>query len=160
MRAIFPGSFNPITLGHVDLIKRAAKLCDSVIVVVCESNNMLRAGDRASLVSLACHDFKNVTVKVYSGLLVNFANENNANVILRGVRSGDDLCYENNMANMNSVLGGGIETILLPTAPQYSHISSTLVRQVLLSNGDAEHFVPKQVLDKILQRGYYGSQNN
>ena len=161
MLAVFPGSFNPITKGHLNLIERAAKLYDSLIVVVNESGTInLSAADRASIVSLACADISNVTVVVSDELLVNFARRNGAKVIVRGVRSGDDLCYENNMANMNSILGDGIETLLLPAAPEYSHISSTLVRQVLATGGNAEYFVPENVLQDMLDRGYYGTKNN
>ncbi|MBT4803521.1 MAG: pantetheine-phosphate adenylyltransferase [Legionellales bacterium] len=157
MRAVFPGSFNPITFGHLDLITRAASLCDSVVVVVSFSAGHAEPEDRLELVKLACQNISNVEVVSYQGLMVDCAKDEGANVIIRGVRSGDDLCYENNMANMNRQLGDDIETLLLPADANLSHISSSLVRQILRVQADAAPFVPADVLKCIRDKNIYGT---
>ena len=157
MRAIFPGSFNPITLGHLDIIQRVQGLCEQLIVVVSGSRAELDIAKRLDLVHAACQAFDHVQVVAHSGLLVQVAQDLGANMIIRGVRSSSDMGYEHNMANMNRSLGEGMETILLPTSHTVGHISASLVRQIIGAGGDAAPFLPGIVWQRIQDNHYYGA---
>lgn len=157
MHALFPGSFNPITLGHMDIITRAVRLCDKLFVVVVGQRSIGDVQQRVALAQLACAQFPTVEVIAHHRLLVDCAAAVGATVIIRGVRSSSDLGYEHNMANMNRTLGGGIETVLLPTSQAVGHISASLVRQVITSGGDAAPFLPPVVWQSIQEHRYYGA---
>lgn len=157
MRAVFPGSFNPITLGHVDIIQRARRLCDQLYVVVSGTRAELAVEERLALVIAACEGLEYVEVVAHTGLLVHVVKDLGADIIIRGVRSSSDLGYEHNMANMNRVQGDGVETILLPTSHMVGHISASLVRQVMHSGGNAQPFLPNVVWERIKEQHYYGA---
>lgn len=145
---IYPGTFDPVTNGHIDLVQRAASLFDHVIVAIAANTNkspFFALDERIKLASDALSDIKNVEVCGFDTLLVNFAHSRNANVILRGLRAVSDFEYEFQLANMNRKLAPEIETMFLTPAEQFSYISSSLVREIAALGGDVSAFVPENV---------------
>jgi pantetheine-phosphate adenylyltransferase len=146
--AIFPGTFDPITLGHQDLIQRAASLFDKIIVAVAENEPkapIFTLDQRISMAQEALQKYKNVQVQGFNNLLVDFAKSHDAVVILRGVRIANDFEYELQLAYMNKSLNPKIETLFLTPEEKYSYISSTFVREIAKLKGDVSSFVNPQV---------------
>ncbi|MEP1741234.1 MAG: pantetheine-phosphate adenylyltransferase [Kangiellaceae bacterium] len=149
---LYPGTFDPITNGHLDLIERATRLFDKVIVAVANSSGKSPLFDieqRISLVEKAVADLDNVSVCGFKGLLVDLAKEKNATVLLRGLRAVSDFEYEFQLANMNRQLAPDVESLFLTPSQKYSFISSTLVREVASLGGDVSRFVPPVVLAEL-----------
>ncbi len=148
---IYPGSFDPITNGHLDIIKRGAKLVDQLIVAVLvnpnKNNSLLTMEERISIITEVTRDIPNVKVEGFSGLLADFAKSKQGSVIIRGLRNNTDFENEMNMAHLNSELSSGLETIFLATSPAYSYVSSSAVKEIFRFNGCYEQFVPKQVVN-------------
>lgn len=145
---IYPGSFDPITIGHIDIIKRAAKLTDKLIVAVLknnEKNALFTADERVKMIKESIKSIKNVCVESFDGLLVDFAKKKKANVIIRGLREMTDFEYELKMAQTNRALYNNMETIFLITSPEYAYISSSIVREVASFGGDVSKFVTKNI---------------
>jgi len=146
--AVYPGTFDPITNGHADLVSRAAPLFDRIVVAVAESRNKgpgFSLGERISLARLALADLPNVEVRGFDCLLAHFVAEIGAGVILRGLRAVSDFEYEFQLASMNRHLIPGVETLFLTPAEQYGFISSSLVREISRLGGDVSGFVPAAV---------------
>lgn len=144
IKVIYPGTFDPITKGHMDLVERAAKLFDTIVIAVAESPRKKPLFDLKTRVSLARESIAhlpNVQVTGFSSLLASFVEEQQAQVILRGLRAVSDFEYEFQMANMNRVLAPKVESLFLTPAEQYSYISSTLVREIASLGGDISKFV-------------------
>ena len=142
--AIYPGTFDPITNGHIDIIQRAADLFDEVIVAIAENKNkkpMLNLAQRVALGNEIFATQQNVHIQGFSGLLVNFVRENNAHVIIRGLRAVADFEYEFQLARMNKDLAPEIETIFMTPSEKYAFVSSTLVREIARLGGDVSKFV-------------------
>ncbi len=151
-RVIYPGTFDPITNGHLDLIERAADMFDEVIVAVAESpskNTMFTLEERVSFVKDVTAHLNNVTAQGFSGLMVDFARDVNANVLIRGLRTTVDFEYEFGLTNMYRRLLPGLESVFLTPAEEYAFISSTIVREVAIHGGDVSAFVPKIVADAM-----------
>jgi pantetheine-phosphate adenylyltransferase len=153
-RAVCPGSFDPVTVGHLDVIARATELYDGVVVAVGSnvSKSALFAPDeRVTLLREACVAWPSVEVTLFSGLLVDFCAAHEIDVIVKGLRSGADYDYELAMAQMNRRLTG-VDTAFLPTAPELAFVSSSLVREVASLGGDVTPFVTPAVLTQISRR--------
>jgi pantetheine-phosphate adenylyltransferase len=149
MRALFPGSFDPITLGHEDVINRATKIFDKVIVAVAEDNNknsLLTLEQRLELVSEIYQDNPKVETVSFSGLTVEFAEKIDANIILRSIRNAIDFESELQLAKMNQAIASSIETIFIAPSNDYQFISSTLVRQIHQLGGKMDAFVSPNVI--------------
>jgi len=149
---LYPGTFDPITNGHLDLIQRAARLFDKIIVAVadsCGKNPLFDVETRVELVEQVVKKIGNVEVCGFNGLLVDLAKEKNANILLRGLRAVSDFEYEFQLANMNRHLAPDLESLFLTPSEKYSFISSTLVREVASLGGDISQFVPKEVQAKL-----------
>jgi pantetheine-phosphate adenylyltransferase len=149
MRALFPGSFDPITLGHEDVINRATKIFDKVIVAVAEDNNknsLLNLEQRLELVSEIYQDNPKVETVSFSGLTVEFAQTKDANIILRSIRNTIDFESELQLAKMNQAIASSIETIFIAPSNDYQFISSTLVRQIHQLGGKMDAFVSPNVI--------------
>jgi pantetheine-phosphate adenylyltransferase len=146
--ALLPGSFDPVTLGHLDLVIRAASLFDGVVVAVLENaskNPWFSAEGRVLMVQREMSSLKNVRVVRFAGLLVDLAKEVGAEVVVRGVRGGADLEYETVMARMNAHLRPGLDTVFLPSSPHLSHIASRLVREIAYLGGSVRGLVSEKV---------------
>ena len=144
IKAIYPGTFDPITNGHMDLVERAAKLFDTIVIAVAESPKkrpLFDLGTRVNLAKESTAHLPNVQVTGFSSLLASFVEEQQAQVILRGLRAVSDFEYEFQMANMNRVLVPKVESLFLTPSEQYSYISSTLVREIASLGGDIFKFV-------------------
>ena len=144
-RAVFPGSFDPITLGHVDIIKRATKIFDEIIVAIGINNEKkyLFSNDvRIKFIEDTFIKEPKIKVKKYKGLTINFCKKNNINTILRGVRNPSDFEFEKAIAHTNYKLSG-VETVFLITNPEFSYISSSIVREIIENNGNYKKLVPK-----------------
>jgi pantetheine-phosphate adenylyltransferase len=142
--AMYPGTFDPITNGHHDLIRRASSIFDHVIVAIAANPNkapMFNLSERIDLARRVLHDLANVEVVGYSGLTVEFARKHNASVVLRGLRAVSDFEFEFQLANMNRHLAREIETAFLTPQEQFTFISSTLVREIAVLGGDVREFV-------------------
>ncbi|MCF4175303.1 MULTISPECIES: pantetheine-phosphate adenylyltransferase [Vibrio] len=144
-RVIYPGTFDPITNGHLDLIERAATMFDEVIIAIAASpskNTMFTLDERVEFAQEVTKHLDNVSVKGFSGLLVNFAEDEKANVLIRGLRTTVDFEYEFGLTNMYRRLLPGLESVFLTPAEEHAFISSTLVREVAIHGGDVSQFVP------------------
>ncbi len=154
-KAIFPGTFDPITNGHQDLILRASKLFGEIIVAIAENKRkspFFTLEERVKLAKEVLGGVSNIVVLGFDNLLVDFAREQGAATIIRGLRVVSDFEYEFQLANMNRHLAPGIETLFLTPAEQYSYISSTLVREIASLQGDVSSFVHKAVALKLKQK--------
>ena len=155
MIAIYPGSFDPLTLGHEDIIKRAALFFDRLIVAVGVNDSkqyMIDTEDRVKLIKLACKSIKNLDVISYHGLTVQLAKEKKADFIIRSIRNSVDFDYESQQANMNRDLDETIETIFFAPTSLYRHVSSSLVRQVVAVDGDISPFVSDPIKYFLLKK--------
>ena len=155
MIAIYPGSFYPLTLGHEDIIKRAALFFDRLIVAVGVNDSkqyMIDTEDRVKLIKLACKSIKNLDVISYHGLTVQLAKEKKADFIIRSIRNSVDFDYESQQANMNRDLDETIETIFFAPTSLYRHVSSSLVRQVVAVDGDISPFVSDPIKSFLLKK--------
>ncbi len=153
--AIYPGTFDPITNGHYDLVRRATKLFDKVIVAIAKGSSkrpIFSVEERVGLTTSVLMDFDNVEICDFDTLLIDFARQKNANIILRGLRAVSDFEYEFQLASMNRHLSAEIETLFLTPAEEYSYISSSLVREVASLGGDVSPFVHKKVVAAINNR--------
>jgi len=151
-RAVCPGSFDPVTNGHVDVIARAAELYDELVVAVLVNPGkagLFTVDERMELLREAVADLPNVVVDSFSGLLVDYCRTHDVPVVVKGLRAVGDFEYELQMAQMNRELAG-IETLFVPTAPQVGHLSSSLVKQIATFGGDVSRLVPKGVLDRLV----------
>ena len=153
--ALYPGTFDPITLGHQDLIRRAACLFGTVVVAVAAAHHkktLLELEERLALVRAVVQPYVNVRVESFTGLVVDFAAAQGAAVMLRGVRSVTDLDYEAQLAGMNRALAPAIDTVFLTPDARFQHISSTLVREIATLQGDVSQFVAPPVLRSLRAR--------
>lgn len=154
-KAVYAGTFDPITLGHVDLVQRATRIFDHIIIGVAENNKknpLFSLEERVSLTSAVLKECKNVQVLGFDGLLIDFAAAHGANVVLRGLRTVTDFDYEFQLASMNRRLDGNVESIFLMPAEKYMYISSNLVREIAVFGGDVSPFVPPLVVDALYKR--------
>jgi pantetheine-phosphate adenylyltransferase len=151
-RAVCPGSFDPVTNGHVDVINRAAALYDELVVAVLVNPGkagLFTVDERMDLLREAVASLPNVTIDSFQGLLVDYCRAHDIPVIVKGLRAVSDFEYELQMAQMNRELAG-VETLFVPTAPQVGHLSSSLVKQIAEFGGDVSHLVPKAVYERLL----------
>lgn len=153
--AIYPGSFDPITNGHLDIIERASKMCDKLIVSVIynpNKNPLFSLEERKKLVEESVKDYKNVSVDYFSGLLIDYAKQNQATAIIKGLRAISDFEYELQMALMNQKLCPSIETVFLMTTSEYSFLSSSLIKEVASFGGSINGLVPENVYKAVMDR--------
>lgn len=159
--ALFPGSFDPPTLGHIDLIRRAARLCDRLIVAVLvnpDKKSSFSAQERVAMLKAALDRLEGVEVLAFGGLTVELAREYGVDFIIRGLRDAQDLSAESSLAWGNEALAPGLDTLMLLTRPELSFISSSLVRQAAGFGADISAFVPECLVDEIMERLY--NKNN
>ena len=153
IKAIYPGSFDPITNGHIDIIRRGSKIFDEIVVAISQNvhkNSFLSVKEKIKAVNLSVEGLKNVEVTSFDGLLVDFAKKNNAQIILRGLRAVSDFEYEFQLAGMNKHLNSTIETFFLTPSEEFANISSSLVKEILSLGGEINNFVPIEV-EQILK---------
>ncbi|RBP95122.1 phosphopantetheine adenylyltransferase [Cytobacillus firmus] len=154
--AVCPGSFDPITYGHLDIIKRAAKVFEQVYVVVLNNSSkkpLFTVEERIQLIEEVTKDLKNVKVDSFQGLLMDYAKSVNANAVIRGLRAVSDFEYEMQITSMNRVLNDEVETFFIMTNNQYSFLSSSIVKEVAKYNGDISELVPDTV-EKALKNKF------
>lgn len=154
--AICPGSFDPVTRGHIDIIKRAAKLFDKVIVVVMmnfnKRNSYFTASERVELLKRSLSDVENVEIDMYSGLLAEYSDKVSACAVVKGLRAVSDFEYEFQMALTNQKLNPDFETVFLTANAEHMYLSSSVVKQVCEFGGDISEFIPEEVSEDIIKR--------
>ena len=154
-KAIYPGSFDPPTLGHLDIIRRSAKMVDELVVGVLHNsakNSLFSTEERVSMIKEVTKEFPNVMVTSFDGLLVNYMKEIDATLIIRGLRAVTDFEYELQIAQVNHVQNPEIETLFLTTNLKYSYLSSSVVKEFASHGGDISHFVPEQIIQRIYSK--------
>ncbi len=150
--AIYPGSFDPVTFGHLDIIERSSKIVDELVIGVLNNsakNSLFSLEERVSMIKEMTAHLPNVKVGYFEGLLVDYMKEINATIIIRGLRAVTDFEYELQIAQANGVQSEGIETVFLTTNLKYSYLSSTIVKEFASYGGDISKFVPEQFIDRI-----------
>ncbi|MCL2251432.1 MAG: pantetheine-phosphate adenylyltransferase [Treponema sp.] len=155
MRAAFPGSFDPPTSGHINIIRRAASIFDELVVVVAENKQkkyLFSVEERASMMKELVKDRKNITVAVCEGLIVGFLKKMNINLLVRGVRGLEDFSYEFDISMMNKTLDPGIETIFMTTDPEYFVIRSSSIKELASFHGDLHGMVPPLVAKALKEK--------
>ena len=151
-RAIYPGSFDPVTFGHIDMIERSAKIVDELVVAILinsAKNPLFSVKERVSkLEEITCH-IPNIRITSFDGLLIDYAKEVDASIVVRGLRAVTDFEYELQIAQTNRIINSDIDTMFLTTSLEYAYLSSTIVKEVASYGGDISHFVPEQLIDRI-----------
>ncbi len=153
--AIYPGSFDPITKGHLDILKNASGIFDKVIIAVArngEKKGFLSTEERVELIKKSIEGLDNVEVDAFEGLTIEYAKKRGAEVLIRGLRAVSDFEYEMQLSQTNSALCDEIKTVFLTTKPKYNFISSSTIREILQNNGDISKFVPQAVNDYLTKR--------
>ena len=153
--AIYPGSFDPITNGHLDILKSGSEIFDKVIIAVSYNANkkgFLTVDERVDLIKRSITHLPNVEVDFFEGLTVEYAKKQGADVLLRGLRTSFDFEYELQLSQANNALNKNLKTIFLITKPEFNFISSSMVKEILVNNGDISNFVPKPVNDFLLSK--------
>ncbi len=154
-KAIYPGSFDPPTYGHLDMIKRSAQMVDELIVAVLKNNTknpLFSVEERVTMIEKLTEPFPNVSVRSFDGLTADFARENGATIVVRGLRAVTDFEYELQIAQTNHVINDNIDTIFLVSNLRYSYLSSTIVKEVASYGGDISNFVPPEIRDQIYRK--------
>lgn len=154
-RAIYPGSFDPVTNGHIDIIRRAAGIADELIVGILQNKAktpLFSVEERVIILRKVTENLKNVKIVPFEGLLIDFAAQMDAKVIIRGLRAITDFEYELQMSQTNRKLNADIETLFLTTSLEYSYLSSTTVKEVACFGGDISQFVPEYVAEKVTEK--------
>lgn len=152
---VCPGSFDPVTNGHLDIIARSSKMFDKVIVAVLinsTKNSLFTVEERVKMLKTTCAQYKNVEIDSFSGLLIDFVKLNKARFIIKGLRAVSDFEYEKQMALMNSKLDNDIETIFMMTSNRYSYLSSSIIKEVITLGGDISGLVPELVETELMKR--------
>ncbi|MCB9033129.1 MAG: pantetheine-phosphate adenylyltransferase [Chitinophagales bacterium] len=147
--AVFPGSYDPITLGHVDVVKRALPLFDEIIIAIginTRKTYLFSLEQRMDWIKKTFEDEPKVSVESYTGLTVNYCKNKGADYIIRGIRSSADFEYEKTIAQLNQMMESNIETLLILSSPELSAISSTIVREIIIGKGDTSKFLPKTII--------------
>ena len=155
LRAIYPGSFDPVTFGHIDIIERAARISDELIVGVLQNKAktpLFSVEERVIMLREVTKHLKNVKIVPFEGLLIEFAKQMDAKVIVRGLRAITDFEYELQMSQTNRKLNSDVETLFLTTSLDYSYLSSTTVKEVASFDGDITQFVPEFVAEKVTEK--------
>ena len=155
LRAIYPGSFDPVTFGHIDIIERAARISDELIVGVLQNKAktpLFSVEERVIMLREVTKHLKNVKIVPFEGLLIEFAKKMDAKVIVRGLRAITDFEYELQMSQTNRKLNSDVETLFLTTSLDYSYLSSTTVKEVASYDGDITQFVPEFVAEKVTEK--------
>ena len=153
--AVYPGSFDPVTLGHLDIIERSARMSDQLIIGVLNNNSktpLFSVEERVNILEKATEGIPNVTIRPFYGLSVDFARDCRAKVIVRGLRAITDFEYELQMAQTNRVLATDVDTMFLTTSLEYAYLSSTTVKEVAGFGGDISEFVPQFVAEEIRRK--------
>lgn len=153
--AIYPGSFDPITKGHLDILKNASGIFDKVIIAVArngEKKGFLSTEERVELIKKSIEELDNVEVDAFEGLTIEYAKKQGAEILIRGLRAVSDFEYEMQLSQTNSALCDEIKTVFLTTKPKYNFISSSTIREILQNNGDISKFVPQAVNEYLTQR--------
>lgn len=157
-RAVYPGSFDPPTLGHLDIIKRSAGIVDELVVSVLHNsakNSLFSIDERVSMLKEVTSQLPNVKITTFNGLLVDYVKEIDASLIVRGLRAVTDFEYELQITQTNHILNPEVETIFLTTNLQYSYLSSTIVKEIASYGGDISRFVPHEFIERIYEK--YGN---
>lgn len=150
--AVFPGSFDPITLGHVDLVRRATPLFDRIIVAVginSQKAALFSLDQRMDMLRKVFAAYPKVEIGYFHGLTVRYCEEQEAHYLLRGLRNASDFDYEKTISQLNTIMGKEVETVFLISQPEFSHISSTIVREIIRGGGDVSPFVPDSITQCI-----------
>ncbi len=150
--AVFPGSFDPVTVGHIDLVKRALPMFDKIIVAIGVNNQkkfLYTLDQRLRWLHRVFEGMDKVEIGHFEGLTANFCVEKQARYLLRGLRNGSDFDYEKTISQLNYMIGNEIDTMFLISQPQYSFISSTIVREIIRGNGDVSKFVPDTIIEEL-----------
>ncbi|MGB0885214.1 MAG: pantetheine-phosphate adenylyltransferase [Chitinophagales bacterium] len=150
--AVFPGSFDPITTGHLDIVKRALALFDEIIIAIGHNDKkqtLYSLEQRKAWLDEVFENEDKISCDVYTGLTVDYCKTKNANYILRGIRTAADFEYEKTIAHINNSLHGNIETIFILSTPELSFVSSSIVREIIKANGDVSKYVPKEIAEAI-----------
>lgn len=153
--AIYPGSFDPITKGHLDILKNASEIFDKVIIAVArngEKKGFLTVDERVKLIKESVTDFDNVEVDSFEGLTIEYAKKRGAEVLIRGLRAVSDFEYEMQLSQTNSALCSDIKTVFLTTKPKYNFISSSTIKEILRNGGDISKFVPECVHEYLMKK--------
>lgn len=153
--AVYPGSFDPVTLGHFDIIERTAKIMDRVIVGVLNNNSktpLFSVEERVNMLKSVTVGLPNVEVQSFEGLLVDFVRENQADVIVRGLRATTDFEYELQMSQTNRVIAPEIDTLFMTTNLKYSYLSSSIVKEIAMYQGDIQAFLHPEIADKVREK--------
>lgn len=155
MKAIYPGSFDPITYGHIDIIERASKIFDELVIVIMhndEKKGFFSMEERIDMVRKCIENYDNVTVEIGYGLTVDYAKKIGATVLVRGIRAVSDYEYEMQLATANMTLAEDVHTIFLLSKPEYSFLSSSTAKSIAKNKGDLKAFVPDCVADKLKEK--------
>jgi len=159
-RAVYPGTFDPVTFGHLDIIERSAKIVDELIVGVLNNKSktpLFSPEERVDMIKDAIKDLPNVKVIAFDGLLIDFAKQHKANFVIRGLRAVTDFEYEFQMSQTNRVIDPEIDTVFLTTSAKFAYLSSSTVKEVAAFGGDIHRFVPKKV-ERLVKEKYAGEQ--
>ncbi|MGM0652289.1 MAG: pantetheine-phosphate adenylyltransferase [Bacillota bacterium] len=161
-KAIYPGSFDPVTKGHLDIIKRSSRIMDHITVAVLENPRKVATFDierRVEMLKVVTKPYPNVDVDFYKGLLIDYAQQKKTDIIIKGLRAISDFEFEFQMALVNQKLNPSIETLFMMTNSKYSSLSSSIVKEIAALNGDISSLVPPEVYDMVLNEFKYSNEN-